>query len=108
RQGLRVRATADARGDSQYLRSPRGSRATRARVRHGVRFWGMLRMRRAHQAGVRAPLRRRAGPARGRTRNRGYALTFLDLADPVINASGTFDAIAARRVFGDELLERFP
>ena len=27
---------------------------------------------------------------------------------PVINASGTFDAIAARRVYGDELLERFP
>ena len=28
--------------------------------------------------------------------------------DPVINASGTFDAIAARRAFGDALLERFP
>jgi dihydroorotate dehydrogenase (NAD+) catalytic subunit len=35
-------------------------------------------------------------------------VTFLDLADPVINASGTFDAIAARRAFGDALLERFP
>ncbi len=33
---------------------------------------------------------------------------FLDLADPIVNASGTFDAIAARRVFGDALLERFP
>ncbi len=33
---------------------------------------------------------------------------FLDLADPVVNASGTFDAIAARRAFGDALLERFP
>jgi dihydroorotate dehydrogenase (NAD+) catalytic subunit len=32
----------------------------------------------------------------------------LDLDDPIINASGTYDAIAARRVFGDELLERFP
>jgi dihydroorotate dehydrogenase (NAD+) catalytic subunit len=32
----------------------------------------------------------------------------LELAHPIINASGTFDAIAARRVFGDELLERFP
>lgn len=32
----------------------------------------------------------------------------IELAHPVINASGTFDAIAARRVFGDELLERFP
>src|SRR3954470_14223057 len=35
-------------------------------------------------------------------------MTFLDLADPVVNASGTFDAIAARRAFGDALLERFP
>jgi len=32
----------------------------------------------------------------------------LRLANPVINASGTFDAIAARRVYGDDLLERFP
>jgi dihydroorotate dehydrogenase (NAD+) catalytic subunit len=32
----------------------------------------------------------------------------LELTHPVINASGTFDAIAARRAFGDELLERFP
>jgi dihydroorotate dehydrogenase (NAD+) catalytic subunit len=31
-----------------------------------------------------------------------------DLRGAIINASGTFDAIAARRVFGDELLERFP
>jgi dihydroorotate dehydrogenase (NAD+) catalytic subunit len=35
-------------------------------------------------------------------------VTFLDLDEPVINASGTFDAIAARRAFGDALLERFP
>jgi dihydroorotate dehydrogenase (NAD+) catalytic subunit len=32
----------------------------------------------------------------------------IPLAHPVLNASGTFDAIAARRVFGDALLERFP
>ncbi len=32
----------------------------------------------------------------------------LELAHPVINASGTYDAIAARRVFGDALLEEFP
>ena len=32
----------------------------------------------------------------------------IELAHPVINASGTFDAIAAERVFGDELIERFP
>ena len=32
----------------------------------------------------------------------------IELAHPIINASGTFDAIAARRVFGDALIERFP
>ncbi len=32
----------------------------------------------------------------------------LRLAHPVLNGSGTFDAIAARRAFGDELQERFP
>jgi len=32
----------------------------------------------------------------------------LELAHPIINGSGTFDAIAARRVFGDDLLEQFP
>jgi dihydroorotate dehydrogenase (NAD+) catalytic subunit len=32
----------------------------------------------------------------------------IELEHPVINASGTFDAIAARRVFGDGLLEEFP
>ena len=30
------------------------------------------------------------------------------LRRPVLNGSGTFDAIAARRAFGDALLERFP
>jgi len=32
----------------------------------------------------------------------------LDLAHPIVNGSGTFDAIAARRAFGDALIERFP
>jgi dihydroorotate dehydrogenase (NAD+) catalytic subunit len=32
----------------------------------------------------------------------------IELAHPVVNASGTFDAIAARRIYGDALLERFP
>lgn len=32
----------------------------------------------------------------------------LRLAHPVLNGSGTFDAIAAREVFGDALLEDFP
>jgi len=40
----------------------------------------------------------------------GTAVEFcgLELRHPVINASGTFDAIAARRVYGDELLSDFP
>ncbi len=32
----------------------------------------------------------------------------LELEHPVLNGSGTFDAIAARRAYGDELVERFP
>jgi dihydroorotate dehydrogenase (NAD+) catalytic subunit len=32
----------------------------------------------------------------------------LRLAHPIVNASGTFDAIAARRAFGDALLDDFP
>jgi dihydroorotate dehydrogenase (NAD+) catalytic subunit len=32
----------------------------------------------------------------------------VSLRGPVFNGSGTFDAIAARRAFGDALLERFP
>jgi len=32
----------------------------------------------------------------------------IELEHPIINASGTFDAIAARRAFGDALLAEFP
>ncbi len=32
----------------------------------------------------------------------------IPLAHPIINASGTFDAIAAQRAFGHEVVERFP
>src|SRR5438552_16121864 len=38
----------------------------------------------------------------------GVEIGSLRLEHPVLNGSGTFDAIAARRAFGDELLERFP
>ena len=40
----------------------------------------------------------------------GGPVTFCGLAlpHPIINASGTFDAIAARRAFGDAAVERFP
>ena len=55
--------------------------------------------------------------ARDRARRGGGALTApgraielcgVALRGPVLNGSGTFDAIAARRAFGDALLERFP
>jgi dihydroorotate dehydrogenase (NAD+) catalytic subunit len=32
----------------------------------------------------------------------------IELEHPIVNASGTFDAIAARRAFGEELISRFP
>jgi dihydroorotate dehydrogenase len=32
----------------------------------------------------------------------------IELAHPVINASGTYDAIAARQAFGDAVLDEFP
>ncbi|HEX8713960.1 MAG TPA: dihydroorotate dehydrogenase catalytic subunit, partial [Solirubrobacteraceae bacterium] len=38
----------------------------------------------------------------------GVEFCGLTLAHPVINGSGTFDAIAARRAFGAALIERFP
>ena len=48
--------------------------------------------------------------AAGPTGQDGQAVEFcgLELKSPVINASGTYDAIAARRAFGDELLADFP
>jgi dihydroorotate dehydrogenase (NAD+) catalytic subunit len=38
----------------------------------------------------------------------GVEFAGLRLEHPVVNGSGTFDAVAARRVFGDALLDRFP
>ena len=32
----------------------------------------------------------------------------VELRGPILNGSGTFDAIAARRAFGDQLIEEFP
>jgi dihydroorotate dehydrogenase (NAD+) catalytic subunit len=50
------------------------------------------------------PPGRDQGPGRPET----VAFCGLELDHPVINASGTYDAIAARKVFGDELLADFP
>ncbi len=50
------------------------------------------------------------GSGAGDGRLEGQALEFCEMAlrHPVINASGTYDAIAAYEVFGDELLRDFP
>jgi dihydroorotate dehydrogenase (NAD+) catalytic subunit len=40
--------------------------------------------------------------------HRSIELCGIRLRGPVLNGSGTFDAIAARRAFGDALIERFP
>ncbi len=48
-------------------------------------------------------LRSSQAPTSGRCHLAG-----IPLQHPIINASGTFDAIAARRAFGDALLEAFP
>jgi dihydroorotate dehydrogenase (NAD+) catalytic subunit len=42
------------------------------------------------------------------TGDRSIELCGARLRGPVLNGSGTFDAIAARRAFGDALIERFP
>src|SRR3954454_5785618 len=45
----------------------------------------------------------------GSWRCRGMVdLCGLQLAHPILNGSGTYDAIAARRAFGDALLDHFP
>ncbi len=53
-----------------------------------------------------------ATPPPGRSGEGGPSMTVafcgIELAHPIVNASGTFDAIAAWRVYGDELLEQFP
>ena len=54
---------------------------------------------------VDGPVRARRAGRRGRPMPEFCGIA---LAHPVINASGTYDAIAARRVFGDALLEDFP
>lgn len=50
--------------------------------------------------------------SRGRTAGPAIDLSTdlcgIPLAGPVLNASGTFDPLAARRAFGDEVTDRFP
>jgi dihydroorotate dehydrogenase subfamily 1 len=50
----------------------------------------------------------KSAPPPGSSGGSGTEFCGIELVHPVINASGTYDAIAAYRVFGDELLEEFP
>ena len=59
---------------------------------------------------LRAAVRRRSRARRGRGLGVHRMTTFcgIERAHPIVNGSGTFDAIAARRAFGDALLELLP
>jgi dihydroorotate dehydrogenase (NAD+) catalytic subunit len=59
-------------------------------------------------SGVAPPATPPPGSHGSEKRNTAVDFCGIELAHPIVNASGTFDAIAARRVYGDELLERFP
>jgi dihydroorotate dehydrogenase (NAD+) catalytic subunit len=46
--------------------------------------------------------------SQARTSGRRYVFCGIELRHAIVNGSGTFDAIAARRAFGDALLDDFP
>jgi dihydroorotate dehydrogenase (NAD+) catalytic subunit len=58
----------------------------------------------AHEVGP----ARDGAPGEASAADRSIELCGVALRGPVLNGSGTFDAIAARRAFGDALIERFP
>src|SRR5947209_11726598 len=118
-RGLRLRPAENARGRQAALRRIRGAGTAGTRVGDGVRLRRLLRVRRADPRRLHPAVRRRSGdrrqPARYRPGRRGgwtgvTLITFcgIELEHPIINASGTFDALAALRVFGEDLIERFP
>lgn len=49
-----------------------------------------------------------SGAGGGTPSERAVSFCGIEIEHPVINGSGTYDAIAARKVFGDQLLEEFP
>jgi len=78
------------------------------RPRSGVPFFASGAQRgNSHDSGEK-PSKRRDTPVLPPRRGATVEFCGLKLKHPVINASGTFDAIAARRIYGDTLLEEFP
>jgi dihydroorotate dehydrogenase (NAD+) catalytic subunit len=91
--------------DGPVVRGPREGGGVHPRS--GVLFFAPPATSPADSASGEKPSKRVDTPALPPT---GTVVDFcgLGLRHPVINASGTFDAIAARRVYGDELLRDFP
>ena len=113
-RGVRVRAAGDARGGT-LLCAEHGAPAQLAlesgmACGFGACFGCVVPTRHGYvRLCVEGPVLD-AAVARGDRAGAPVSVSFcgLELEHPIINGSGTFDAIAARRAFGDELLERFP
>ena len=130
RGDLRLRPAGHARGGAGDVRGARRRLRAGDGGADGLRLRRLLRLRDPPQLRrLHASLRRRPGGPRRRDRDgagagigplmegNGTVLPDPDLSTefcglalrhPVINGSGTFDAIAARRAFGDRLLDEFP
>jgi dihydroorotate dehydrogenase (NAD+) catalytic subunit len=92
--------------DGPVARGPREDGGVRPRS--GVLFFAPPANAQAGEAPGEKPSKRVDTPVLPPTGTTTVDFCGLELRNPVINASGTFDAIAARRVYGDELLEDFP
>jgi dihydroorotate dehydrogenase (NAD+) catalytic subunit len=76
--------------------------------RSGVLFFAPPAQRESDDSPGEKPSKRRDTPTLPPRLGNPVEFCGLELRNPVVNASGTFDAIAARRVYGDELLADFP
>ncbi len=92
--------------DGPVVRGPREGGGVHPRS--GVLFFAPPANAPADEAPGEKPSKRVDTPVLPPTGTAAVNFCGLELAHPVINASGTFDAIAARRVYGDQLLGDFP
>ncbi len=92
--------------DGPVVRGPREDGGVHPRS--GVLFFAPPANAPADEAPGEKPSKRVDTPVLPPTGTAAVNFCGLELAHPVINASGTFDAIAARRVYGDQLLGDFP